>query len=84
MKQIILDLKTGIVSSRIEEDDIDASSWIDGTGVLISRNQASVILEALELLEQASNLVGNSATNISSSVDLACDSWQEKYKELTK
>ena len=38
--------------------------------------------EALRLLDTASNLVGNPGTNISSSTDLACDSWQEKYKKF--
>ena len=37
--------------------------------------------EALSLLDMASSLVGNPGTNISSSTDLACDSWQEKYKK---
>lgn len=37
---------------------------------------------ALRLLDTASNLVGNPGTNISSSTDLACDSWQEKYKKF--
>ena len=38
--------------------------------------------EALSLLDMASSLVGNPGTNISSSTDLACDSWQEKYKKF--
>jgi hypothetical protein len=33
------------------------------------------------LLERASWLVGNPATNISSSTDLACESWQRDYQQ---
>lgn len=35
----------------------------------------------IKLLERAETLVGNPATNISSSIDLACESWQKDYKE---
>lgn len=35
----------------------------------------------INLLERAATLVGNPATNISSSTDLACDSWQKDYLE---
>ena len=33
----------------------------------------------VELLKEASNLVGNPCTNISSSTDIACDNWKNKY-----
>jgi hypothetical protein len=35
----------------------------------------------IKLLERAEMLVGNPATNISSSTDLACESWQKDYQE---
>lgn len=34
----------------------------------------------VSLLERAASLVGNPATNISGSTDLACDEWQKDYK----
>ena len=34
----------------------------------------------VELLKEAANLVGHPCTNISSSTDIACDNWQEKFK----
>lgn len=36
----------------------------------------------LELLKKASNLVGNPCVNLSASTDIACDNWQEEYKQL--
>jgi hypothetical protein len=33
----------------------------------------------VELLKEAATLVGNPCTNISSSTDIACDNWQNKY-----
>lgn len=38
--------------------------------------------ESLKLLERASWLVGNPGTNISSSTDLACESWQNDYSQF--
>ncbi len=38
--------------------------------------------EIIELLERAASLVGNPASNISSSVDLACDKWQSDYAKF--
>ena len=35
----------------------------------------------IKLLERAEKLVGNPATNISSSIDLSCESWQKDYQE---
>ena len=35
----------------------------------------------INLLERAEMLVGNPATNISSSTDFACESWQKDYLE---
>lgn len=34
----------------------------------------------VELLKEAATLVGHPCTNISSSTDIACDNWQEKFK----
>ena len=34
----------------------------------------------VELLKEAAKLVGHPCTNISSSTDIACDNWQEKFK----
>ena len=36
----------------------------------------------VELLKEAANLVGHPCTNISSSTDIACDNWQNKYNDL--
>jgi hypothetical protein len=36
--------------------------------------------EQRELIERAHWLVGNPATNISSSTDIACDNWQKDYE----
>ena len=47
-----------------------------------SEGASEGMAEALRLLDTASNLVGNPGTNISSSTDFACDSWQEKYKQF--
>lgn len=35
---------------------------------------------SVSLLERAASLVGNPATNISSSTDIACDEWQKDYE----
>ena len=35
----------------------------------------------IKLIERAEMLVGNPATNISSSIDLACESWHKDYLE---
>lgn len=40
------------------------------------------IKELEGLLERASWLVGNPGTNISSSIDIACENWQNDYKQL--
>lgn len=40
--------------------------------------------EALALLEKASGLVGNPATGISSSTDLAADNWQEEHSKFVE
>lgn len=37
--------------------------------------------EMIQLLDRASWLVGDPATNISSGTDLACESWQRDYQE---
>lgn len=61
----------------IWNDLSDAISLIESTP-----HSSEGMAEALRLLDTASNLVGNPGTNISSSTDLACDSWQEKYKKF--
>ena len=38
--------------------------------------------ESLKLLERASNLVGSPLTGVSGSTDLACDRWQNDYKQF--
>lgn len=37
----------------------------------------------LQLLSDAESLVGNPATNISSSTDIACQIWHERYSDFT-
>lgn len=36
----------------------------------------------VELLKEAATLVGHPGTNISSSTDIACDNWKNKYSDL--
>lgn len=62
----------------------DVSEAID---TVVAEVEKPLPTDVINLLERASNLVGNPGTNISSSINFACYDWQKdymKWKEETK
>lgn len=49
---------------------------------IVSAEKDKEIAELRRLIEKASWLVGNPGCNISSSTDLACDSWQKEWEQF--
>jgi hypothetical protein len=45
-----------------------------------AKNNVCLADVSVSLIERAATLVGNPATNISGSTDLACDEWQKDYE----
>ena len=65
-------------------DLIKLSEAID---TVVAEVEKPLPTDVINLLERASNLVGNPGTNISSSINFACYDWQKdymKWKEETK
>jgi len=56
MKEIIKKLKAGISEAKKYKHDFNESSWCDETGILITPNEAKVILETLKVNKISANV----------------------------
>jgi hypothetical protein len=78
-------MATFLLAKKVNEHSVDAIIDVENQRVMCvvdTKAQGEWVAKALELLSRAGGLVGNSGTNILSSTDLACDSWQKDYEEF--
>ena len=65
---------------KLADEDVQSCMYDDTIDCLVKFAESEQ-QQMIKLLDRAEMLVGNPATNISSSTDLACKSWQEDYLE---
>jgi hypothetical protein len=87
MMRVIVNGESGYINNLVgqyEEDFLQLIRHALEQFVVEEEDTASLRTELERvrgLLERASWLVGNPATNISSSTDLACENWQRDYQQ---
>lgn len=85
---IVRNFKDFIISfQKVHGFAIIDSEDIEAIDTVVAEVEKPLPTDVINLLERASNLVGNPGTNISSSINFACYDWQKdymKWKEETK